>query len=80
MAKKSRLKAKSDLSISATGIAGPTGGDEINPVGTVWFGFNINGNIKCIKKIFKYNDRNKNRRAAARFAIDYMYKLLLNYK
>ncbi len=39
LAQKAREKFKSDWSCSTTGWAGPTGGDEHHPVGTVIFGF-----------------------------------------
>ena len=76
MAKKSSLKAKSDIAISTTGIAGPTGGDEKNPVGTVCFGFKIGDEIITLRKVFENKGRNKIRNMAANFAISYMCKLL----
>ncbi len=39
-------KASADISVAVTGVAGPTGGSEENPVGTVWFG------IATAKKAF----------------------------
>ncbi|NCC66058.1 MAG: nicotinamide-nucleotide amidohydrolase family protein [Spirochaetia bacterium] len=32
-------RSKSDWSLAVSGVAGPTGGSEDKPVGTVWFGF-----------------------------------------
>lgn len=76
MAKKAALKANSDVSISTTGIAGPTGGDCFNPVGTVCFGFYYKGKVETIRVVFDNLGRNKNRKQAVQYAIKYAYNFV----
>lgn len=45
------------ISVSSTGLAGPEGGSSFKPIGTTFFSFNFNGNIKTIKKEFINLDR-----------------------
>ena len=67
-------KSKTNASLSVTGIAGPTGGSEHKPVGTVCFGWCINGEIHTKTKLFEGD------RAAIRIqACDYALKSLLLY-
>ena len=43
-------KSKADCVIAVSGVAGPGGGTEINPVGSVWIGVQIKGNKARISK------------------------------
>lgn len=41
-----------DLAVSATGLAGPEGDGSENPVGTVYLGLYVRGEIRCERHIF----------------------------
>lgn len=58
MAEGVRKVTGSDYSVATTGLAGP-GGDERNPVGTVWIGVAGPHGTKTVTKVYK-NDRKRN--------------------
>jgi len=47
-----RNKFKTDIGLSTTGIAGPTGGTPTKPVGLVWIGLSYEGKTTTIKCLF----------------------------
>ena len=55
MAEGIRKLFDTDVGLSTTGIAGPTGGTPQKPVGLVYMGFSFRGEVHVIKKIFKGN-------------------------
>lgn len=71
-----REKAGADVAVVTTGIAGPTGGSEEKPVGLVYIGINIRGNIKVHKKYFT-GGREKIRVRTTIAALDYLRRELL---
>ena len=69
MARGVQAKFKADLGISVTGIAGPDGGSEEKPVGTVYFGLAYQDKVETAHKLFA-GDRNSVREQAAEFALE----------
>jgi nicotinamide-nucleotide amidase len=56
------------LSVAVTGVAGPTGGSADKPVGTVWFGWCVNGRTHSERQRFD-GDRAAVRAATVRHAL-----------
>lgn len=65
------IAAKADLALSISGIAGPTGGSEEKPVGTVWFGLAAKQRIWAKTALFD-GDRDSIRAQAVQFALDFL--------
>ena len=77
MAKGARNLLNTDIAISATGIAGPTGGTEENPVGTVWLG--VSGRKGTFaKKCHFEGDRQSVREQSAQEALSMALEMLLD--
>lgn len=68
MAMNVRKKFGTDFGISATGIAGPGGGTDEKPVGTVWIGLSGEGRTIAKKYVFgKQREMNRERSVATAF-------------
>lgn len=59
MAEGVRRVAGADIGVSVTGIAGPGGGSEEKPVGTVWFGLATKDGATITKKRRLFGDRER---------------------
>lgn len=76
MAKGMRERAKTDFAVSVTGIAGPDGGTEEKPVGTVFIGYADNAQSKSLKLVLP-GDRYLIRWRASQAALDYLRRQIL---
>ena len=61
--------SRARVSVAVTGIAGPSGGSKDKPVGTVWFGFMVDGRLTSEMKRF-HGDRAAVRKATVAYALD----------
>tara|TARA_A200000113_G_scaffold77906_1_gene68776 strand:+ start:189 stop:728 length:540 start_codon:yes stop_codon:yes gene_type:complete len=70
-----RRNSGAQLVVTVSGVAGPGGGTEEKPVGTVWFGFLCGEREAQIKQVFSGN-RDEVRQHAITFAITHLVKML----
>lgn len=77
MARGALSHSKAQVTVAVTGIAGPTGGSVLKPVGTVWFGFSVPGFEQVISEVrcFK-GDRAAVRLATVEHALNRLNELL----
>jgi nicotinamide-nucleotide amidase len=76
MAEGARERAGADIGIATTGIAGPSGGTEEKPVGTVFIAYaDADGTIAHRYQLMR--DRQRNKELAAHMALDWLRRRLL---
>jgi nicotinamide-nucleotide amidase len=76
MAQGALRHSAAQVSLAVTGIAGPSGGTPDKPVGTVCFGWAIDGAMHTEMRVFS-GDRSAVRAAAARYALQRLTELLI---
>ena len=67
--------SKAQVAVAVTGVAGPTGGSASKPVGTVWFGFAVPGQVVTERCHFD-GDRTAVRAATVQHAFTRLLELL----
>jgi nicotinamide-nucleotide amidase len=78
MAKGAKRMAGVQVAVSVTGIAGPGGGSDEKPVGTVWFGFALEGRAtEAVRRQFS-GDRESVREQTVAFALESLVQRLRN--
>ncbi|MDE5939320.1 MAG: competence/damage-inducible protein A [Lachnospiraceae bacterium] len=78
MAKTAATLARTDVSVSTTGIAGPDGGTPEKPVGLVYIGCNVCGRI-TVKECRFHGSREKIRESTVSAALSLMRECILQY-
>ncbi len=75
MAQGAITHSRARVAVAVTGVAGPTGGSRAKPVGTVWFGFMVDGQLSSEMKHFS-GDRAAVRAATVQHALQRLLQLL----
>lgn len=68
-------RSKAQVSVAVTGVAGPGGGTPDKPVGTVWFGWSVGGQIRSERRQFD-GDRAEVRAATVQHALQTLVLML----
>ncbi len=78
MAKTAAALARTDVSVSTTGIAGPDGGTPEKPVGLVYIGCNVCGRV-TVKECRFHGSREKIRESTVSAALSLLRECILQY-
>lgn len=76
MARGAVAHSAADMAVAITGIAGPDGGSEEKPVGTVWFAWLLSGDRIHTQRLQFAGDRHEVRHQAVRVALERFVELL----
>jgi nicotinamide-nucleotide amidase len=76
MAAGALANSHADISVAITGIAGPGGGSEVKPVGTVCFAWSLRGGDPRTVRVVFEGDREQVRMRAVRMAIQGLLDLM----
>jgi nicotinamide-nucleotide amidase len=76
MAEGALNRAQSTYALSTTGIAGPDGGSDQKPVGTVFFGLAARGSVTTVAKEFFPLDRASFKRRATQHALEMLWRMI----
>jgi nicotinamide-nucleotide amidase len=76
MAEGALSHSHADISVSITGVAGPSGGTKSKPIGTVCFGIARKNNLPLAKVKHFSGDRDDVRLASARFVITELLQII----
>jgi len=75
MAAGARRMACSDIGLGVTGIAGPSGGSDAKPVGTVWLAVDLNGEVET-RLVRLWGGRDEIRQRSAQWLLEMLRKKL----
>jgi nicotinamide-nucleotide amidase len=75
MAEGVRKLGRTDLGLSTTGIAGPTGGTAQKPVGTVFIALTDGEDTMCRRFLFKW-ERRRIKKISSQWALEMLRKFL----
>lgn len=75
MAEGAIARSRARASVAVTGVAGPTGGSPEKPVGTVWFGWSVDGQVRTERRRFD-GDRATVRAATVHYALQELAALI----
>lgn len=77
MAEGVRKLANADVGVSTTGIAGPAGGSDLKPVGTVYVAISDRKGVFCRQFLFRWRERRRIKEITAQWALELLRKHLV---